>query len=97
ETPQDFSQPVIYTVKAAQGNEKQYTVRFSVFPASDEKQITKFGFGIGGNNEIGVIDEVNKTISITSNYATNLAAVRLILGFSYGCKVYLANVLYSDR
>lgn len=96
-TSNDFSQPVTYVVKAAQGNEKQYTVKFSTFPASDEKQITKFVLGIGGNNEDGVIDEANKTITLTANYATNLAAVRLILASSYGSKVFLSNTLYSDR
>lgn len=96
-TSNDFSQPVVYTVKADQGNEKQYTVKFSTFPASDEKQITRFVLGIGGNNEAGVIDEANKTITLTANYATNLAAVRLILSSSYGSKVYLSNTLYSDR
>lgn len=96
-TSNDFSQPVIYTVKAAQGNEKQYTVKFTTFPASSEKQITKFVLGIGGNNEIGVIDEANKTITVTANYATNVTAVRLILASSYASKVYLSNAVYSDR
>ena len=96
-TSNDFYKPVIYTVKAAQGNEKQYTVKITTFPASSEKAITKFVFGLGGNNEIGVIDEANKTINVTSNYATNLVAVRLIIAASYGSTVYLSNVAYSDR
>ena len=96
-TSNDFSQPVVYTVISAEGDEKTYTVKFSTFPASTEKAITKFAFGVGGNGEIGVIDEANKTISINANYATNLAAVRLVLASSYASKIYLGTTLYSDR
>jgi len=78
-TVNDFAQPVVYTVKSSVGTEKQYTVKFTTFPSSDEKQITKFVLGVGGNGEIGMIDETNKIINLTANYATNLAAVRLIL------------------
>lgn len=96
-TSNDFSQPVVYTVKAAEGNEKTYTVKFSTFPASTEKALTKFAFGIGGNDEVGVIDENAKTITVNANYATNVSSVRLILASSYGSKVYVGTALYSDR
>ena len=96
-TVNDFSQPVIYRVKSAQGTEKIYTVKFTTFPASGEKAITRFALGVGGNGEIGEIDEINKTISLTANYGTNLASVRLILESSYASKIYLSNALYSDR
>ncbi|HET6559289.1 MAG TPA: hypothetical protein VFG54_18340 [Prolixibacteraceae bacterium] len=96
-TSNDFSQPVVYTVKAAEGNEKTYTVKISTFPASSEKILSKLNFGIGGNGEAGVIDEENKTITITSNYATNLSAVRLIVASSYGSKVLVGTGAYSDR
>jgi hypothetical protein len=97
ETVNDFSKPVVYTVKSAQGNEKLYTVKFSTFPASDEKVLTKCTLGVGGNGEVGVIDEANKVINLTSNYSTNLNSVRLVLASSYGSSLYLNNVLYSDR
>jgi hypothetical protein len=97
ETVNDFSKPVVYTVKSAQGNEQQYTVKYSTFPSSDEKALTKFALGVGGNGEIGEIDEAAKTININTNYATNLGAVRLVLASSYGSLMYLNNALYSDR
>jgi hypothetical protein len=96
-TVNDFAQPVIYTVKSSLGTEKQYTVKFTTFPSSSEKQITKFVLGVGGNGEIGVVDETNKIINLTANYATNLASVRLVLESSYASKIYLNNVQYSDR
>lgn len=96
-TANDFSQPVVYTVKAAEGNEKAYTVKVSTFPASSEKMLTKIAFGIGGNGEQGVIDEENKTITITSNYATNLSSVRLIVASSYASEIYVGTGTYSER
>ena len=96
-TSNDFSQPVVYTIKALSGNEKNYTVKFSTFPASSEKMITKFVLGLGGNKEVGVIDETNKTITLTANYATNTSAVRPVIISSYGSKVYLGTVAYSER
>ena len=97
ETVNDFSKPVVYTIKSAQGNEQQYTVKYSTFPSSEEKALTKFALGVGGNGEVGVIDEAAKTINITTNYSTNLGAVRLVLTSSYASSIYLNNVLYSDR
>lgn len=96
-TVNDFSQPVVYTVKSSQSTEQKYTVKFSTFPASDKKALTKFQLGVGGNGEIGVIDEENKIINLTSNYATNLSSVRLIISSSFASTVYLNNAAYSDR
>ncbi len=98
-TVNDFSKPVTYSIKSGQGNEKQYTVKFTTFPASSEKMITKFMLGKspGGNSEIGVIDETTKTINLIANYATNLTTARLVLATSYGSTVYVNNALYSDR
>ncbi len=96
-TINDFTNAVVYKVVSVQGNEQLYTVKFSTFPSSSEKAITNFVLGLGGNGEVAVIDEDAKTISINANYATNLTAVRLVLGFSYASKVYLSNVAYSDR
>lgn len=96
-TVNDFAQPVVYTIKSANGNERVYTVKYTLFPASDEKAVTKFVLGLGGNGESGVIDEANKIINLTVNYASNLTSVRLILASSYGSIVYLNDVAYSDR
>ena len=96
-TQNDFSNPVVYTVRSAEGNEKQYVVKVSTFPAFSGKTINKFSLGNGGNGEVAVIDEPNKIISLVGNYNTNLAAVRLKIESSYASKVYLNNSLYSDR
>jgi hypothetical protein len=97
ETSNDFSAPVVYTVKSAEGDEKIYTVKFSTFPASSEKALTKFELGVGGNHEVGVIDEEKKEINLLANYATNLSAVRLVLASSYASKMFINNFAYSDR
>lgn len=96
-TVNDFAQPVVYTIKSAQGNERIYTVKFTKFPASGEKAITKFTLGLGGNGESAVIDEASKIINLTVNYASNLASVRLILASSYASVIYLNDIAYSDR
>jgi len=95
-TVNDFSQPVVYTIKSGNGTEKKYTVKFSIYPSFTEKAITKFALGTGANGEVGVVDEAAKTISLTANFATNLASVRLVLTSSYGSTVFLDNVIYSD-
>ncbi|HRX10917.1 MAG TPA: hypothetical protein P5210_04675 [Draconibacterium sp.] len=97
QTVNDFSQPVVYTIKSGQATEQKYTVKFSTFPASDEKAITKLQLGVGGNGEVGVIDQENKVINLTSNYATNLSSVRLIIASSFASTVYLNGSVYSDR
>jgi hypothetical protein len=96
-TSNDFSAPVVYTVKSAEGDEKNYTVKFSTFPASSEKALTRFELGVGGNHEIGVIDEEKKEINVLANYATNLSAVRLVLASSYASKIFINNFAYSER
>lgn len=96
-TLNDFSSPLVYVIKSNQGTEQTYTVKFSTFPSSDEKAITKFQLGVGGNGEIAAIDEENKVINLLSNYATNLSSVRLIISSSYASKVYISDVVYSDR
>lgn len=97
ETVNDFSQDVVYTIVSSQGTENKYTVKFTAYPSSAEKKLTKFALGYGGNNEIGEIDETNKTIRLIANYGTNLTSVRLVLESSYASKIYLNNILYSDK
>lgn len=96
-TINDFSSPLVYVVKSGQGNEQTYTVKFSTFPSSNEKALTKFQLGVGGNGEIAQIDEEKKVINLVSNYATNLSSVRLIIASSFASTVYISNTLYSDR
>ena len=96
-TVNNFSNPVVYTLKSNYGTEKQYTVKFTPFPSSGEKQITKFALGKGGINEAAVIDETNKTITLTANYATNIGKIQLVIRSSYGSKIYLNGIAFNDR
>lgn len=96
-TINDFTQPVVYTIKSLQGTEKQYTVKFTTVPSSGEKVITKLELGAGGNGEIGEIDEINKIIKLTVNYASNPTSVKLIFASSFGSTIYLNGALYSTR
>lgn len=90
-TVNNFAQPVVYTVKSAQGTEKNYTVKITTFPASNDKKLLKFslGTGTGGNGEIGIIDELNKTILLNANYGTNLTIASLVLESAYASKIYV--------
>jgi len=98
-TMNDFAQPVVYTVKSPQGDVKNYTVKFTTFPASGEKVLTKFALGSGGNGEIGVIDEINKIVNLTINYATvstSANKVKLILTSSNSSTIYLNDVEFDN-
>lgn len=97
-TQNDFAQPVVYVVKSATGDEKQYTVKVSTFVSSTEKQITKFAIGFGGYGEIGIIDEINKTINLSANYNTKISNVKLVIKNSYASKVLINGTkTYSVR
>ncbi len=104
ETQNDFSKPVIYTVKSAQGTLRNYVVKFSTFLASNEKAITKFQFApynadIGykySNGEVGVIDEANKIINISVNYGTSTKA-KLIVESSALSTIMINNAVYSSN
>lgn len=86
-TVNNFAQPVTYTVKSPTGEAKNYVVKFSTFPSSVENKLLSFNLssdaGSNGNGEIGVIDEVNKTISIAGNYGSNLSSVKVVVTSSY--------------
>jgi hypothetical protein len=62
----DFSDPVEYTVTAANGTTKQYTVTVNV-ALNDAKDITEFA--ILGNN--GSINQIDRTITVTVPYLTD--------------------------
>jgi hypothetical protein len=84
--------PVKYIVKSANGEENQYTVKFSTFVSSSEKKITKFVLkkvDTFGNGEVGVIDEANKTINVVANYGSPIKALRLDIESSYGSRILL--------
>jgi hypothetical protein len=65
-TANDFSSDVIYTVTAADGSTKDYTVTVNI-AASDEKNLTAFSFLFSNN---APLTDTTATISGTSIYAT---------------------------
>jgi hypothetical protein len=76
-TPNDFTNPVAYTVTAADGSAQDYTVTVSV-AAADAKAITMFGFP--ALSVTGMIHENNRTITATVPLGTDVA--RLVASFT---------------
>lgn len=95
-TENDFTNPVIYTVKSDQGVERNYTIKFNRFTASNEKEITSFKLGTGtrGNSEVGIIDESTKTITLNLNYGTNPSTVNLFVESSFGSRIIINSNQY---
>ncbi|MCA2001587.1 MAG: hypothetical protein LDL51_06965 [Chloroflexi bacterium] len=69
-TPNNFTNPVVYTVTAADGSTKDYTVTVTFF-ASPAKEITDFRFA--AQTAVGVIDGSN--ILVTVPNGTDLSAL----------------------
>jgi hypothetical protein len=67
--PQNFSNPVIYSLTAADGFQAVYTVTLK----NSRARIT--GFGFANPPVTGIIDETAKTISVAVPYNTNTAAM----------------------
>lgn len=93
------SVPVVYTVKSPTGKEKIYSVIVTTYKSSAECKLLKFnlasGIGTNGFGEAGIIDEVNKTITLNTNYATDLSSVRIKPEFSYASTLKIGNTSYS--
>ncbi|MEF3310731.1 DUF5018 domain-containing protein [Paenibacillus sp. GYB004] len=68
----NFTNPVMYTVSAADGSTKSYTVTVNV-AASPTKEITGFSFVTPA--AIGTVNEASRTISVTVPYGTNVTAL----------------------
>lgn len=78
----DLSGTVVYKVLAPNGNYLEYNVKVDFYSSSSEKRILQFKLtkgGTYGNGEEGVIDEVNKTITINLNYGTPADRVKVEL------------------
>ncbi len=78
----DLSGTVVYKVVAPNGDYLEYNVKVDFYSSSSEKRILQFKLAKGGtygNGEEGVIDEVNKTITINLNYATPASKVKVEL------------------
>ncbi|MBU1106981.1 MAG: hypothetical protein KKB51_09965 [Candidatus Riflebacteria bacterium] len=69
---QDFTNPVTYTVTAADTTTEIYTVTVTV-AANPAKAITAFNFASPAAT--GVVDEVAKTIAVMVPYGTNVTAL----------------------
>jgi len=71
-TANDFTHPVVYTVKAADGTAAQYTVTITI-ALNPAKTITAFGFS---NPAVtGSIDSASRTISVVVPFGTNVTAL----------------------
>jgi len=70
----------------------------STFILSEDNSMLTFNLsalvGSNGNGEIGVIDDINKTISISGNYASNLASVKLVVLSSYLSTLSIGGIGY---
>ena len=93
--------PVVYTVKSPEGVEKTYSVTISTYPSSAENKLLKFNLSgvkfTNGFGEVGVIDEANKTITLTANYASKLSSVKLVVESSYASVVKINSATFSER
>lgn len=96
ETSNNFSSPITYTVKSPNDIKnglagKNYVVNIKLFAASTAKEITKFNFSSStAQGEVGIIDEANKTITITANYATDVTSLtKLEVTSPFASTVYL--------
>ena len=69
-TANDFSNPVIYTVVADDGSTRTYTLTIQLTTLTS-KEITGFGFTIGGSHFNGTINNTAGTILVTVPFATN--------------------------
>jgi glycine cleavage system regulatory protein len=72
-TPNDFTSPVAYIVTAADNSTATYTVTVYITAPSSAKAITAFSFTTPAAT--GVINESQKTISVTVPYGTNVTAL----------------------
>ena len=78
-TPNNFTQPVQYTIIAEDNSEKVYTVRIIVGPYMEKKMLT-FGFHGLPTPVEGAIDESAKTIVVYVPFSTS--RVNLVATFS---------------
>jgi hypothetical protein len=71
-TANDFSDPVVYKVKALNGSTASYTVTVTVAPSS-AKALTAFSFA--NPEATGTIDEAANTVAVTVPTGTNVTAL----------------------
>lgn len=74
-TAQDFTKPKLYKIVSPSGEEKNYTVQVSFYPASNEKQL--FTIQTESPDRVGIIDESTKTVNFTMPFGTRLTSIKL--------------------
>jgi len=96
-TINDFKNNLTYSIIAPNGNTRNYKVKFVTFPASPLKQLHSFQLGLKSVGEIAEIDEVNKKITMSLNFATNKVGPTIIATSSKLTKISIASssVLYN--
>ena len=73
---QNFTNPVVYTVKAQDSSTQQYTVTVKVAPRkSSDRAITSFNFKSLSPVVTGSIDTVNYIISLAVPFGTNISGL----------------------
>lgn len=72
-TANNFSNPVIYTLTAADGSAASYTVTVATTPPASSKAITAFSFS--SVEATGTIDEAAKIITVKVPYGTNVTGL----------------------
>lgn len=81
--PQDFTNPVYYTVTAMNGTTAQYMVEAVVHDADNEKSIRSFVIG----DVEGLIDELGKTVTVQMPQGTDVTELVPTIEVSEGATV----------
>ena len=81
--PQDFTNPVYYTVTAMNGTTAQYMVEAVVHDADNEKSILSFVI----DDVEGVIDEINKTVTVLLPQSTDVTELVPTIEVSEGATI----------
>lgn len=90
-TPNNFTNQVVYTVTAEDGSTQNYTVTVTVALSSDNQMIE---FSLDGTE--GVIDQINKTITIAMPYGTDLSADLTATFLTDGASVTIGSVVQTS-
>jgi len=91
-TTNDFTEPVTYTVEAANGSKQGYVVTVSVSP-NTAKELTSFSFGTP--DVAGTIDETAKTVAITVPSGTDVTDLKATFVFT-GSSVKVGSVVQTS-
>lgn len=92
--PQNFSEPVVYTVKAFNGTTAQYQVTAEVYNAQSEKRMLSFRLEEPAAE--GVINETAKTVTLSLPNGTDVTNLVPIIEVSEGATVEPASGVAQD-